>query len=1018
MFFVKFLKINVLFVAQFFLSVSQLAGMKQDFKELQKRSLQKMSVLQKYAYAKSEFLNLLDGHDVIDSSVPYRCFHDVLEIQGENAQELRAHAAYNLGLMCKAQLGVPVEEYGSAGARNYLLLAAANGHVRAHGELARSACQAGNYKEGIDWWRQERFFELSHNVLAPVAKIKKHEVCLQDQAIIDNAYGAIRMGALFSKEAKGKIQYQGTLQGMVKALKQCAAHGNFHATHLIARIQIMQADFCSPIDKKIELLKNSFERMKKAYSCKIASATDLMDCAMALGVAYKEKGMCDKAKESLNVAADLGHKGAKRILAYLILEDEKSSSQDVGKALALIEESALQGNIEDQRLLAALYKSDSKYKGSSVLIKQDLAKAYIFAKMLLASYPEDAKGRFIMGFLLGVYGGQGEIPANQQIKAYELLSSSIDHINNVSQVDYYVLGRLSFANGDYVSAMSWFDRAGNSLSCTCYRGLVMLVEAERGNKQYDKNKAFEFIEASLCAARKDLLVDKAGFSDLFCHELLIKTLMHDAAEGNLYARTILARIVYLFQDERLGISKEIAFSYLVQAAQAGIASAQSFLGFMYLHAHGVMRSDEKALEYFIQALKGTDVPNFIYDEIAQELEVLALEPVACPTSVLAAYYAIPAILHIVTPDSIKRAIFLLNKGEGRFINNFVNNKTLVSAIYCSGAWDALKFVADKGEGQALAALGLVLSLRFMHDIADFNTLKAEAFPLLEQAVCSGSTSLTSVDVSKNYMRCIGHALHMNLCTYAECKTFLDRAIEIDSPAQNALYTLASWYQQGLFVDVSHETSLVQCIAILKNLADGGHADAACDLGIFYSSDETEGSITSLLFEGIKYFNMAIKKGNRRALVAMVCAMAGKKSKGRERLLKEAYAKIDSLVANSGTPPQEKVFLLGLKAMSNCQYDKAYAYFDQVASSSFSELLADISAVLIYMKHDYKKAGDCLFKAIDLAFAQHIDMMQEDRAFTVRSILKELDRKSSGGDLKAKVFADAIRSKLQACNYLF
>ena len=596
-----------------------------------------------------------------------------------------------------------------------------------------------------------------HNSV-PITELRKYLDTVFDKT---NGKHAEYMRYLNSAESHDKL---------MKAKKE----NNPLAMLILGKLQADQAATYSKIDKKIKLLQGSFDLIKQAHQSKVASDNDIVSIALCLGFLYSNKSSYDKAKEYFGLAAQLGNMEGKTALASLLMEDTNATAQDIGKALGFFEESALKGNVEHQRILAQLYRSNSTRKGLAIEIKADVGKAYKFITMLLDKKPDDIEGRFIQGSLLGVYGGQDGIPANQTIKAYELVSSAIDHIAHVSSVDYYLLGRLSFANGNYAQALSWFD-VQETFQRVPFIGLIMLIEAEKNHNQSDKNKALSYIEQALSEARKSVVVKQVEFCELFLNEQLVHILKQDAETGDLRAGVMLARIVYLFEDGALGISKQTVMSYLLEAAQAGDASAQSFLGFIYYRAQGVARSDETALEYFIKASHQKNIPDFIMHEIMEELVALSNEQVVSPANISAAYYVIPLILQTDMSRKIELITSLIDKAETGLTKHFADNKQLASVFYDSGTWALCKKIADAGDGDLSAALGMVVALRFLHGIIDLSELKNEGFPMLEQALQYASTVLHAADVSKQYFYCISYALtHAQVPHFRNTYTFRTR----------------------------------------------------------------------------------------------------------------------------------------------------------------------------------------------------------------------------------------------------
>ena len=823
---------------------------------------------------------------------------------------------------------------------------------------------------------------------------------------------------VFEKSIHEFQEYVKYLQGQVpnKLLMKAKKEGNPRAFLVLGKLQAAQAFAFKDIDKKIQTFQAALELLREAYRRGAATEFDVIDIVLCLGAEYKNKGLFDKAKEYFGFAAEQGNMDGKSAFAQVVIKDKKSSAHEIILAFKYLEESALGGDSAHQCLLAKLYQVDCGSDAARVVINADISKAYIYAKMFLEHNPEDIEGRLIMGNLLAIYQGKYGIPANQQAQAYKLLSSVIDKMDNVKPSDYYVLGRLSFANGKYAQAMSWFNQAGNSPSCTCYRGLIMLIEAEKGNKQYTKGQAYDCIERALSAARTNSLSKQIGFSELFRHDLLIRVLRKDAESGDLRARTILARIVYLFPDEALGLSKQMALAYLLEAAQAGVAFAQSYLGFIHYHAQETARYDRVALEYFMAASRAKDMADFVRDEIVDELCAMARETTISPTSITAAYYALPLVLREVTQDSVRRAIYLINKAEGDLVNTVTQNKSLVPVIYDSGAWAALRSVADKGDADIAATLGLVSMLRFLKGLADFNQLETEGLVLLDNALRNGNTIIGAAEVAKKYMSCVTYAFAHHLVSSARLCMLLERARQLDPANQDIVYTLSVFYRQSDGSANKQDESFAKGMAILTELADKGLEQAVFEMGLNYLACYTQGHERSDELKGIQYLNNAARKGNQHALCIMVSLLSKEQEVVARRIKKDVLAIIALQLTKADLSEENKVLMLGLKAVVHHSWKEAIAYFEKLTDKcSSAQLLIEVAMLLVPLKGGLQTSGPLLLRAVDLVGSQHIGIRHNGMEMMLRAMLRDLDD-AAHTDPALGILAGELRAKLKSYNY--
>lgn len=800
-----------------------------------------------------------------------------------------------------------------------------------------------------------------------------------------------------------------------KRLTKEKKEGNARAMFVLGKLYEMKAVNCGKIDERIQLFEQSFELIQLSHREKVASDHDMGNVGLGLGRSYSAKKVFDRAKESFESAAALGNREAKGELAFLLLQDKKSTAKDIERGIALLEESAVAGHVEHQRFLAQILRSDSKCENSSYIIKANIAKSYRFSKMLLETKPDDLVGRYIMGILLGMHSGQDGIPADQVSRAYDLLSSVIDQVPQANDEDYYLLGRLSFSLRNYIQAISWFKRAGDLSCCLCYRGLCMLCEYQKGNKSFRKNEALELIEEALIKARKCFVLKRVGFSELFCNETLIQTLKQDADAGDQRARVNLARIAYLFEDERIGISKKVAFEYLLQASDDGVASASSYIGFMYYHAQGVARSYTKAIEFFIKASRQPELKEFILEEIIEELIAMTNESEVSAVTISAAYYAIPMILQNSTPDNVKRAIFLMNKAETDLVHKFADDKSLVELVYSSGALSALKVLADKGNGEAAAALGLMTTFRFVKGIIGFDQVKNEGFPFLEQASRSSLTDHTSESLIDRYLYCLNYALQHQLCSYKEGRALFERARTLNPTNQASAYALASFYRNYAASDIDPLESYQKGLTILEHLAAQGHELAALDLGCCYLSGPCKVPGISEYLKAIKFLTLAAKKGNRKALIILVCTVAKERPKRIKRFFKDLVEFLDLCMANPETSAEDKLFLLGTKYLVLHQWEKAHDCFGKLLQGSNPQTCAEIGLLWLHIKEDYALAVDLFLKTIDMAGCQRILISGTNIAFLMNRVLLEL-REKAKTDQSLMHYVVSLQSKLKQYNY--
>ena len=267
----------------------------------------------RHARATSQFVALLDGHELADTYEPYHSFTDLL-----NVQELRGSAAHMIGLMCKTELGVPEHERSLKQAQKYFSIAAENGNMQAFDELARCARESGHYAQTIDYWRQERFFQMSNECLAQAHQIGTGDVQARDTYIMDTATNAMRFIPLLPSRTKQQRPYVQAVDAFLKALKMPASHGNTRAQCLIARLYMSMPDdghiaeyvrtWLSPVlnsSSRAEL--STLMKSTDAYDAlKFVAQTGDVAACRELGIKFYNEHRYDEAYQYCHKAAQKG----------------------------------------------------------------------------------------------------------------------------------------------------------------------------------------------------------------------------------------------------------------------------------------------------------------------------------------------------------------------------------------------------------------------------------------------------------------------------------------------------------------------------------------------------------------------------------------------------------------------------------------------------------------------------------------------------------------------------------------
>jgi TPR repeat protein len=796
-----------------------------------------------------------------------------------------------------------------------------------------------------------------------------------------------------------------------QVISRARQENNLRAILLSSFLQVFQCGTIQTIDTKLQLMETAYREIVLAHENKVASDSDFCFVSLYLAMALREKGSLKEARECLEKVAHYDSLDVKIFLAVLLLEDKNSTQEDLQRALGYYEESATKGEVEHQRLLAASYRRNNRAGAANLPVQADIGKSYKFVSMLLAAKPEDVEGRYILGYLLANHGGQMGVPADQHEKAYELLSFAIANKKDVLPEDYYLLGSVCCANRNFELAVNWLERAGDSPQCKCALGLAMLYAVEHGSTLYNREQALTLIEGALSSVRHLLVAKQESYSKLFQDELLVKILTEEVRSGNFRAQTMLARIAYLFDGGVAGVSKERAYAYLVEAAEAGVASAQSFLGFVFLHGIGVQQVESTALERFIKVTRCENVPDFIYDEVAEELFALGRELVASPVHVKAACYGIIALLHNSRPENVKRALMLFEKAELDCLRNFVADKDVTAVIYQSGAWDALKRLALLlRNGNFTSALGMSVIKRFQTGCVDLRFLLVDGLPLIRLAVRQGVAIEQVSCFSQQLLACVYYALQVGGCDFDTLRSILETTQQLDPENKDIAYALATIYMNHKFPDVVPGAGQAK----LEALADGGHPLAALDMGVIYLSLGQIGNLVANFKQGIQYLEKAAKKGSCHALSLMASVFLKEKDHNAQYVKKQLQESIEFLLNQRNVGTDEKLFFQAMKALASKRYDEAVGYVAQLSKNPRGAILCILACrILIPHRDGCEKVGAYLISSLEIVCSNHVNIVQAGIIAALRDILIDLDKAAS--DCKIASYASAIKELLSRYN---
>lgn len=834
---------------------------------------------------------------------------------------------------------------------------------------------------------------------------------LQDSVTIENFKQCV--SSLFAMDREKALSGVRYLLDKYKAIiVDYKDAGNPRAFFLSAILTSFQADLCKKIDKKLDKFQEAFELMVQAFKGRVANEADLVVLALCVAQAAKEMNNVELAKKCLEFTCNLGSEKGMREFVILISENTQATSDDCLKALAYLEESAKLGNIDSKRLMAQTYWRDSKFGRVQFTVKADINKAYSFVSELLYACPDDVVGRYILGHILENYSGRHGVPAGQFAYAYEALSSAVATFSQIDPSDCTCLGSLCFELGKFDQAIKWFDMAGDFPYSLWLRGINMYVEAVKGNPLFDKSSALDFIERSLSKARKFILSGYPGFCSVFKHKLLIDILLQDAEKNDLRACTILARISCLLADKDMGISKDKALMYLVDAAEKGYASAQSFLGFIYAHGIMVPRSEQTAYKYLRMVKQKQELPKFVLEEIAEELFFIGKEPKRSAFHMQVAYNAIVALLRVPTDDNVDFAFKLTDEVERALIMNFEQNKLYAADIYTSGAWGALRSKAEHNMYFS-ALLGSILCRRYVLDITDWVTVREEGIPLIEKALQAKVSWLKSAEIATLFAKCIEHAIRIGEKDVQALQRLCDRALQVDP--HNAEVLICSTAISSLLSSGGEKQSqaVQQSLSDLEALAKSGNASAALQLGVRFLKYEGSDSSLATFKKGIDYLKISAKQGNQYALCSMVVACfkeAGQFSKYAKSCAAEC---LNFLISRKDLPEAMQLYYNGFKSMIHGQLRQSIDFFDRFSQKTEDPTaLVRVANCLLPFKEGQNKACHLLVQAVEISGKKHMKFDGSDMKSMLKPIVLTLERVP-----EVARHMILLRDALKRCNYV-
>jgi TPR repeat protein len=752
--------------------------------------------------------------------------------------------------------------------------------------------------------------------------------------------------------------------------------------------------------------------MAQAFKGQVATDIDLVVIALCVEQAAKEMGNFELAKKCLEFTCNLGSEKGMREFVILISENPHAAPEDCQQALAYLEKSAKLGSIDSKRLMAQIYWRDSKFGCAQYAVKADIYKAYFFVIELLNACPDDVEGHYILGHILENYGGRYGIPAGQFAYAYELLSSAVATCSQIAPSDCACLGSLCFELGKFDQAIKWFGKAGDFPYSLWLCGINMLIEAVKGNPLFDKNIALDFIERSLSKARKFILSGHPGFCSVFEHELLLDILLQDAAKNDLRARTILARISYLLADKDMGISKDEALKYLIDAAEKGYASAQSFLGFIYSHGIMVPHVEQVACNYLSMVLQKQELPNFVLEELADELYFIGKEPGYSTFHMQAAYKAIAALLRVPTDNNIGFAFKLADEAERALIKNFEKNKLLAADIYTSGAWDALRSEAENNMYFA-ALLGSALCRRYVLNITNWRTVQEEGIPLIEKALRAQVSWLKPAEIATLFAKCIEHAIRIGEKDVQSLQELGARALQLD-PHNAEILICAATISSLLYSDEKYQSQLVQkSLSDLEVLAKAGNASAALQLGVRFLKYQGSDSPLATFKKGIDYLKISAKQGNQYAVCTMVAACfkeAGQFGKYAKTCAVEC---LNFLICKRDLPETMQLYYNGFKFMINGQLRQAINYFDRFSQKTDDPTaLVRIANSLLPFKEGQIRGCQLLVQAVEISGKKQMKFDGTDMKSMMQQIVGGLEK-----DPDVAMYMILLKDALKRCNYV-
>jgi TPR repeat protein len=481
-------------------------------------------------------------------------------------------------------------------------------------------------------------------------------------------------------------------------------------------------------------------------------------------------------------AVDYKAKDAERILSQIRMYSSTATEKDMAVGATTLLKYAEECDDKSLCEIAETFIFTCKAK-NGVQFPRDIQRGYELIKKLLERSPENAGGLYMLGRLLYEYGGQGNIPVDEN-RAQECLKSALEKKCKLQPIDFINIACTSYKKAEYTKAFEWIEKATCLPSAKLYKGIFYLtvpaVYLPVDEKDRDE-KALSCFEESLYELN---LIKKDYF---FCyvqeHENFIDYIKNKAQQNDYRFMLVLLRFASIYGLDMVGIDKETAIRYLDIVLQNKVPSADSFCASLYCTGTWLEKSEERAFGLSKKVLDFQKLPAYITHEALATL--VKLSNLGCNRFGVMACYELSRYF-LNDPEHKKLVLDQFSRAECGLKICINGDKELYEYARKTGLWDIMLAKARYDEELALC-MGICYAerLKWQPDMRWLNEIEAKGMHYIEKIA-------NTQYVSDMYI-VLADALAVAGADKTRCAILLRRACEIKPENIIALVRLSELF---------------------------------------------------------------------------------------------------------------------------------------------------------------------------------------------------------------------------------